>query len=81
MLAISYLYALGLRHYQDHYWADKYHKTERFKWLPLADSGDWSAYFDGDDPRIIVVDLSNLSFHIICENFNEWLAKAEQDYW
>ncbi|MGP5311211.1 hypothetical protein [Psychrobacter faecalis] len=53
--------------------------------MPLAKNGDWAAYFDEDDhsgdPKIIVVDLSDLPFHMICENFNEWLAKAEQDYW
>lgn len=61
------------------------HKIERLNLVPLAKNGDWAAYFDGDDhsgdPKIIVVDLSDLPFHMICENFNEWLAKAEQDYW
>lgn len=43
------------------------------------------AYFDGDDcsgdPRVIVVDLTDLPSFMIFENFNEWLTKAEQDYW
>lgn len=60
-------------------------KIERFNLVPLARNGDWAAYFDGDDhsgdPKIVVIDLSDLPSHMICANFDEWLAKAEQDYW
>ena len=61
------------------------HKIERLNLVPFAQNGDWLAYFDGDDrlgdPKIFVIDLSDLPFHMICENFDEWLNKAEQDYW
>lgn len=53
--------------------------------VPFAQNGDWLANFDGDDhsgdPKVIVIDLSDLPFHMICENFADWLTKAEQDYW
>ena len=56
-----------------------------FNLVPFANNSEWEAYFDGDDhsddPRVIVVDLTYLPSLTICENFNEWLTKAEQDYW
>ena len=60
-------------------------KIKDFNLVPFAQNSEWMAYFDGDDcsgdPRVIVVDITDLPFHMIFENFNEWLAKAEQDYW
>lgn len=58
---------------------------EGFNLVPFAKNGDWLANFDGDDfsgdPKVIVVDLGDLPFYMTCENFTDWLAKAEQDYW
>ncbi len=60
-------------------------KIEGLNLVPFAQNGDWLAYFYADDhsgdPRVIVVDLSDLPFHMICANFDDWLAKVEQDYW
>lgn len=60
-------------------------KIKGFNLIPLAKNGDWMAYFDGNDhsgdPKVIVVDLGDLPFYMTCENFTDWLAKAEQDYW
>ncbi|KAA0925446.1 hypothetical protein FQ082_08315 [Psychrobacter sp. ANT_H56B] len=60
-------------------------KIKDFNLIPFAQNSDWMAYFDGDDcsadPRVIVVDLTHLPSFMIFENFDEWLAKAEQDYW
>lgn len=56
-----------------------------FNLVPFAKNGDWIANFDGSDtsgnPRVIIVDLGDLPFHMFCDNFDDWLAKAEQDYW
>lgn len=53
--------------------------------IPFAQNGDWKAYFDGDDtsgnPQVIVVDLTNLPFHVLLRDFNEWLSIAENDKW
>lgn len=53
--------------------------------IPFANNGDWQAYFDGDDtsgnPKVIVVDLTDLPFHIIYNNFEEWLDLAIKDTW
>lgn len=53
-------------------------KIEGFNLIPFANNGEWEAYFDGDNhsgnPRVIVVDLSDLPFHMICENFADWLT-------
>ena len=60
-------------------------KIEGLNLVPFAQNGDWMAYFDGDDisgnPRVVIVDLGDLPFHMICEDFDDWLTKAEQDYW
>ena len=60
-------------------------KIKDFNLVPFAQNSEWMAYFDGDDcsgdPRVIVVDLTDLPSFMIFENFNEWLTKAEQDYW
>ena len=60
-------------------------KIEGFNLVPFAQNGDWLANFDGDDfsgdPKVIVVDLGDLPFYMTCENFTDWLAKAEQNYW
>ena len=60
-------------------------KIKDFNLVPFAQNSEWMAYFDGDDcsgdPRVIVVDLTDLPSFMILENFNEWLTKAEQDYW
>ena len=60
-------------------------KIEGLNLVPFAQNGDWLANFDGDDtsgnPRVVVVDLGDLPFHMICEDFADWLTKAEQDYW
>ena len=60
-------------------------KIKDFNLVPFAQNSGWTAYFDGDDcsgdPKVIVVDITDLPFHMIFKNFNEWLAKAEQDYW
>lgn len=56
-----------------------------FNLVPFAQNGEWIASFDGSDqsgnPKVIVIDLDDSPFHTIFENFDEWLAKAEQDYW
>lgn len=53
--------------------------------VPFAKNGDWLANFDGNDtsgnPRVIVVDLGDLPFHMIIKDFDERLLLAEQDYW
>ena len=58
---------------------------EELNLVPFAQNGDWLANFDGDDksgdPKVIVIDLSDLPFHMICANFDDWLAKVEQSYW
>lgn len=58
---------------------------EGFSLVPFAKNGDWLASFDGSDksgnPKVIVFDLTYLPSLMICNNFDEWLAKAEQDYW
>lgn len=60
-------------------------KIKDFNLIPFAQNSDWMAYFDGDDcsadSRVIVVDLTHLPSFMIFENFDEWLVKAEQDYW
>lgn len=60
-------------------------KIKDFNLIPFANNSEWKAYFDGDDnsgnPKIIVIDLTYLPSLTICESFNEWLDKAEQDYW
>lgn len=60
-------------------------KIKDFNLVPFAQNSEWMAYFDGDDcsgdPKVMVVDITDLPFHMIFKNFNEWLAKAEQDYW
>lgn len=59
-------------------------KIEGLNLVPFAQNGDWLANFDGDDhsgdPKVIVVDLGDLPFYMTCENFADWLTKAEQDY-
>jgi len=60
-------------------------KIKDFNLVPFAQNSEWMAYFDGDDcsgdPKVMVVDITDLPFHMVFKNFNEWLAKAEQDYW
>lgn len=60
-------------------------KIEGLNLVPFAQNGDLLANFDGDDhsgnPRVVIVDLGNLPFHLFFDNFDDWLAKAEQDYW
>jgi len=56
-------------------------KIKDFNLVPFAQNSEWMAYFDGDDcsgdPRVIVADITDLPFHMIFKNFNEWLPKAE----
>ena len=58
---------------------------EELNLVPFAKNGDLLANLDGDDhsgnPRVVIVDLGNLPFYLSCDNFDVWLAKAEQDYW
>lgn len=53
--------------------------------IPFAQNGAWKAYFDGDssvgNPKVIVIDLDNLPFHMVINHFDDWLLLAEQDYW
>ena len=53
--------------------------------IPFAQNGAWKAYFDGDssvgNPKVIVIDLDNLPFHMVINHFDDWLLLAEQEYW
>lgn len=60
-------------------------KIPNMNLIPFAQNGDWKAYFDGDDisatPKVIVIDLTDLSSYMVCKNFEEWLFLAIQDMW
>ena len=59
--------------------------TPTLNLIPFAQNGEWIANFDGNDqsgnPKVVVVDHGDLPFHMIFEDFSDWLTKAEQDYW
>lgn len=48
--------------------------------IPFARSGDWAAFFDGNDhsgdPKVIVVDLGNKRSSYKLPNFDAWFDRA-----
>ena len=53
--------------------------------IPFAHCCEWYAYFDGNDhsgnPRVFVVDLTDLHAHCWCKDFDEWLKDAINIAW
>ena len=61
------------------------HDFPELNLVPFAHCCEWIAYFDGNDhsgnPRVFVVDLTDLSAHCWCKDFDEWLTDAINIAW
>lgn len=51
--------------------------------IPFAESGDWAAYFDGNDhsgdPKIVIIEMGNPGYVNELDNFQAWLKIALED--